>query len=47
MYNLSDIFDPRDVQRLLTDDYYMHRFYMHVFEVSGDQGRDSPILLNS
>ena len=25
------------MQRLLTDSYYVHRFYMHVFELSGDQ----------
>ena len=25
------------MQRLLTDNYYVHRFYMHVFELSGDQ----------
>ena len=25
------------MQRLLSDNYYVHRFYMHVFELSGDQ----------
>ncbi len=33
----QDVFDHRDVQRLMTDDFYVHRFYMHHYETAGDQ----------
>ena len=32
-----DNFDALDVQRVLTEDFYVHRWFMHVFDMPGDQ----------
>ena len=37
IHNVSDIFDPRDVQRLLNDKAYVERFFMHMFDLPGLQ----------
>ena len=33
----TDNFDALDVQRVLTEDFYVHRWFMHVFDMPGDQ----------
>ena len=35
--NGRDNFDALDIQRVLTEDYYIHRWFMHVFDMPGDQ----------
>jgi len=37
LFSLSDIFDGRDVQRLLNDKAYVERFFMHMFDLPGLQ----------
>ena len=34
---VTDNFDALDVQRVLTEDFYVHRWFMHVFDMPGDQ----------
>ena len=37
LYFVPDVFDELDVQRVMHEDYYVHRWFMHVFDDPGDQ----------
>jgi hypothetical protein len=32
-----DCFDDLDIKRVMREDYYVHRWFMHVFDMAGDQ----------
>ena len=34
---LIDNFHEMDIHRVLSEDYYIHRWFMHVFDMPGDQ----------
>ena len=34
---LIDNFHEMDIHRVLSEDYYVHRWFMHVFDMPGDQ----------
>ena len=34
---LLDLFDSRDVNRFMKEDFYVKRFFMHVWDEPGDQ----------
>ena len=33
----KDVFDELDIKRVMTEDFYVHRWFMHVFDAAGDQ----------
>ena len=35
--NGRDCFDELDIKRVMREDYYVHRWFMHVFDMAGDQ----------
>ena len=32
-----ECFDEFDIKRVMTEDFYIHRWFMHVFDMPGDQ----------
>ena len=36
-FSLTDNFEPDDIRRVMEDDKYLGRFFMHFFDESGDQ----------
>lgn len=46
--NGKAVFDNRDVQKFLTNDFLVHRYFMHVHDVSGDQTENAiSMVINS
>ena len=35
--NVLECFDEFDIKRVMTEDFYIHRWFMHVFDMPGDQ----------
>ena len=48
LFLVPAVFDARDVSRFLSEDFLVHRYFMHVYDLSGDQMENAiTMVINS